>query len=190
MPLLIAGLVLFIGTHSIAILAPATRDRLAATLGPGPWKALYAIVSLVGLVLVVRGCAAARATPVVLYSPPEAARYVALVLLLPVFPLAFASVLPGAIRSRLGHPLLAATKAWALAHLIANGTLADVVLFGSLLAWAVIERISLKRRPPRPVATAPAGRWNDLIAIVLGLALYGAMLGGLHRWLIGVAPLP
>jgi uncharacterized membrane protein len=187
--LMLLGLALFLGIHSIAIVAPAARDRLVAKLGAGPWKGLYSLVSIAGFYLIVVGFGAARAAPVVLYSPPALLRYVAVVLMLPVFPMALSAYFPGRIQRALKHPLLAATKTWALAHLLANGTLADVVLFGALLAWAVADRISLKRRAPRAIATAPPGRFNDALAVVLGLALYAAFLAGVHRWLIGVAPL-
>ena len=190
MPILLTGLVLFLGVHSLALIAPGIRTRVTARVGEGPWKGLFALVAVAGLVLIGAGVVAARSTAVVLFTPPAFARYVAIALMLPVFPLAFASVLPGTISRRLGHPLLAATKAWALAHLIANGTLADAILFAAFLAWAVVERISLQRRRPRPLPTAPASRYNDLIAVAAGLALYAAMLGGLHLRLIGVSPLP
>jgi uncharacterized membrane protein len=187
MLLLIAGLLVFLGVHSIAIAAPGVRDRLVARLGERPWKGLFSLVALAGFVLLVAGFGAARASPVVLYHPFAAARYVALVLMVPVFPLLLAAYLPGRIRSTLKNPMLAATEAWAFAHLLANGTLADVLLFGSFLAWAVAERISLKRRAPRSIPTVPAGRYNDAIAVVLGLALYALFIAGLHQRLIGVA---
>jgi uncharacterized membrane protein len=186
---LLLGLVLFLGMHSIAIVAPAVRDRLAARLGEGPWKALYALVSVLGFVLLVQGFGAARLAPTVLYAPPAALRHLAVLVMLPVFPLAFAAYLPGRIQARLKHPLLLATKTWAFAHLLANGTLADVVLFGGFLAWAVAELIALKRRAPRPLKKAPAGRFNDLIAVLLGLAVYALLIGGLHARLLGVDPL-
>jgi uncharacterized membrane protein len=121
-----------------------------------------------------------------LYLLPRWVHAITTTLMLPVFPLLLAAYLPGAIRTATRHPLLIAVKLWALAHLLANGSLADVALFGSLLVWAVAERISLKRRLPRPVPTAPPGRWNDVIAIVGGLILYGFMLHGGHRLLIGM----
>jgi uncharacterized membrane protein len=189
MALLIAGLLLFLGTHSLAILSPALRDRLAARLGAGPWKGLYSLASLAGFVLLIAGFGAARGTAIVLYHPPAVLRYVALVVMLPVFPLALAAYLPGRIRTALQHPLLAATKAWAFAHLLANGSLADVLLFGGFLAWAVADRIALKRRAPRPIAAAPPGRYNDAIAVLAGLALYVLFIAGLHLRLVGVAPL-
>lgn len=189
MTLLLTGLALFLGVHSLSIVAPGMRDALAARLGEGPWKGLYSLLALVGFVLIVVGFGEARAAPVVLYVPPAWLRYVAIALMLPVFPMLLAAFLPGQIRTTLKHPLLAATKTWAFAHLLANGTLADVVLFGALLAWAIADRIALKRRPSRPVPSLPAGRFNDAIAIVAGLALYGLFLAGLHRMLIGVSPL-
>jgi len=186
---LIAGLALFLGVHSLSIVAPAARDRWAARLGAGPWRALYGLVALAGFALLVHGYGLARQAPVVLYVPPSWARHLALLLMLPVFPLVLAAYLPGRIRATLKHPMLAGTKAWALAHLIANGTLAGVILFGSVLAWAVADRISLKRRTPRALITAPAGGWNDWIAVVAGLALYVLFVKVLHLRLIGVSPL-
>ena len=189
MQILVLGLVVFLGVHSIAIVAPATRDRLAARMGDGPWKGLYSLVSLAGFIFIIYGFGLARQQPVVLYTPPDWLRGVALVLMLPVFPLLFAAYLPGRIRATVKHPLLAATKAWALAHLLANGTLADVVLFGSLLVWAVADRISLKRRAPRPVPVLPAKPANDAIAVTGGLVLYALFIYWAHAALFGVSPL-
>jgi uncharacterized membrane protein len=189
METLIAGLILFLGTHSVAIVAPAWRGRMRARLGEGPWKGLYGLVSLVGFVLIVHGFAAARAAPVVLYTPPAWMRHITFLLMLPVFPLLFAAYLPGRIRTAAKHPMLAAVKFWALAHLLVNGRLADVVLFGAFLAWAVADRISLKRRVPQPLRLAPPGRWNDAIAVVLGLATYALFVGWAHARLFGVSPL-
>ena len=186
---LIAGLVLFLGVHSLAIVAPAARGRWAAQLGAGRWQLLHGLIALAGFALLVHGYGLARHDPVVLYAPPAWARHLALLLMLPVFPLLLATYLPGRIQATLKHPLLAATKAWALAHLLANGTLAAVILFGSLLAWAVADRISLKRRVPRALRTAPPGRWNDWIAVLGGLALYVLFVKALHLRLIGVSPL-
>jgi uncharacterized membrane protein len=189
MTLLILGLLVFLGTHSVSIFAPAGRDRWAAALGAGPWRGLYSLVSLAGFVALVYGYGLARRAPVVLYVPPEWLHYVAFALMLPVFPLLLASGLPGRIQSTVKHPMITAVKAWALAHLFVNGTLADALLFGGFLAWAVADRISLKRRVPRPTRMAPPSRWNDLIAVVAGLLLYGLTVLWLHRLLIGVSPL-
>jgi uncharacterized membrane protein len=185
---LLAGMAVFLGVHSISIVAPAWRDRMVAAIGAGPWKGLYSILSIVGFLLLVGGYAAARAEPVVLYVPPAGLRHVAALVMLPVFPLLLATYLPGRIKSATKHPMLVAVKAWALAHLLANGMLADVVLFGGFLAWAVVDRISMKRRPARPLPAASSWRANDAIAIVGGLAVYAAMVAFLHQRWFGVAP--
>jgi uncharacterized membrane protein len=186
MTLLILGLAIFLGVHSISIVAPAVRDRCAAALGANAWRGIYSVISLAGFVLLIHGYGVARQAPVLLYAPPPWLRHVAMLLMLPVFPLLIAAYLPGRIKNAMKHPMLVAIKAWALAHLLANGMLADVLLFGGFLAWAVADRISLKRRVVRPVAGAPPSRWNDLIAVIGGLALYGLVLCCLHRVLIGV----
>ena len=186
---LFAGLLLFLGIHSISIVVPAARDRCVKRVGAGTWKGLYAVLSLASFALLLYGYGLARHVSSVLYVPPSWLRVIALIVMLPVFPLALAAYLPGRIQTAVRHPLLAATKAWALAHLLANGTLADVLLFGGFLVWAITDRVSLERRAPRPIATAPPRRWNDAIAVALGLALYAAFLAGLHRLLIGVSPL-
>lgn len=190
MPLLIIGLVLFLGVHSVAIFAPALRARTIHRLGERAWKGLYALVSLVGFVLICYGFGLARQAPVVVYSPPIWLRHVALILMLPVFPLIIAAYWPGRIKTAAKHPMLAAVKLWAFAHLLANGLLADVLLFGGFLAWAVADRISLKRRStPQVMRTAPPGPWNDAIAVVLGLAIYALLIGWAHVRLFGVSPL-
>lgn len=186
MALLILGLVIFLGIHSIAIAAPDLRARAIARMGEGGWKGMYTLVSLCGFVLLVYGFGLARQSPVVLYTPPHFLRHVTFLFMLPVFPLLFAAYLPGRIKTAAKHPMLAAVKFWAFAHLLSNGTLADVLLFGGFLAWAVLDRISFKRRPPQVLRTAPPRRFNDLIAVVSGLAVYALFIGWAHRWLIGV----
>ena len=190
MPLLIAGLVLFLGVHSIAIVSPSFRARAIQRVGEGAWKGLYALISLAGFVLICYGFGLARQAPVVLYSPPTWLRHLALLVMLPVFPLLIAAYLPGRIKTAAKHPMLAAVKFWAFAHLLANGSLADVLLFGGFLAWAVVDRISVKRRAtPQVLRTAPPGPWNDAIAVVLGLAVYALLIGWAHVRLFGVSPL-
>jgi uncharacterized membrane protein len=188
MTLLVLGLALFLGMHSVAIVAPGWRNAQAAR-HPLPWKAAYSVVSLIGFVLLVQGYGQARLTPEVLYVPPAGLRHLAMLLLVPVFPLLLAAYLPGRIKTATKHPMLVATKLWAVAHLLANGNLADVLLFGGFLLWAVADRISLKYRAPRPVPGAPAGPFNDLIVVLGGLALYGLFVWRAHAWLIGVAPI-
>ena len=190
MLLFIAGLVIFLGIHSVAIVSPSWREAQIAQRGDMAWKGIYSIVSIIGFVLLIYGYGIARQSPVVLYSPPTAMRHVALLLMVPVFPLLLAAYLPGRIKTAAKHPMLLAVKIWATAHLLANGTLVDVVLFGAFLAWAVLDRISTKRRiVPRVVPGAPPSRLNDAIALIGGLALYAAFVMGVHRWLIGVSPM-
>ena len=190
MAILIAGLVIFLGVHSISIVAPGLRERARGSLGEGPWRGIYSLAALLGLVLIVYGFGLARQTPVVLYTPPYWLRHVTFLFLLPVFPLILAAYLPGRIKTAMKHPMLAAVKFWAFGHLLSNGMLADVLLFGGFLVWAVIDRISLKRRPGgRAIATAPPGKFNDVIAVVVGLAIYVIFIGWAHRWLFGVSPL-
>ena len=189
MSILLLGLIVFLGVHSVSIVAPAWRDGMRAKLGEGAWKGGYSLVAAIGLVLLVWGYGQARQQPVVLYAPPAGLRHVALLLMLPVFPLLLATYLPGRLQRAARHPTLVAVKLWALAHLLANGTLADVLLFGGFLAWAVADRISLKRRAGRAVPAAAASPANDAIAVIGGLALYALFVWRLHAWLIGVSPL-
>lgn len=190
MSLFVIGLVLFLGIHSVSIFAPAWRDAQVAQRGEPAWKGIYSVISIVAFVLLVYGYGMARQAPVVLYSPPTVLRHIALLLMLPVFPLLFAAYLPGRIKSAAKHPMLLAVKLWATAHLLANGTLADVLLFGGFLAWAVADRISAKRRTvARVVPGAPPSKANDAIAVVGGVVVYVLFLLWGHRVLIGVSPL-
>ena len=187
---LVLGLVIFLGVHSIRIVAPGWRDRMIARLGVGGWKGLYSIASLAGFVLIVGGYAAARLEPIALYYPPFWLRHLMMLLMLPVFPLLVAAYLPGRIKAAVKHPMLTATKAWALSHLLVNGMLADVLLFGGFLAWAVIDRISAGKRPQPAAATTPPSIMYDVIAVVVGLLLYVAFAFWAHpRW-IGVPVMP
>lgn len=183
---LILGLVVFFGGHSISLLALGWRDRMAKRLGTRAWQAAYSILALVGFYLLVSGYGAARPVAAVLYVPPAPLRYVAALLMLPVFVLALASVFSGRIRARVGHPLLIATMLWAVAHLLTNGSAADVLLFGVFLAWAITVRFSLARRPARRMIAMQPASVNDVIAVVGGLALYAAFVYGLHARLFGV----
>jgi len=186
--LLILGLILFLGIHSVSIVAPTWRDAQALRFGEMPWKGIYSLISIVGFVALIIGFGIARQSPVALYNPPSWARHITALLMVPVFPPLLAAYLPGRIKATLKHPMLASVKLWAFAHLLSNGTLADVLLFGGFLIWAVADRISVKRRPVRPVPGAPARPINDLIAIVGGLGLYAVFVMGLHLRLIGVSP--
>ena len=187
MTLLLIGLVVFLGMHSISIFAEGFRNRMAAKSEIG-WMAVYGMVSLIGIVLVARGYAQARVEPTLLYVTPTWFRHVAALLLLPVFILFFAPYFPGRIQAVTKHPQLIAVKLWAVAHLLVNGMLADVVLFGAFLAWAVFDRISMKRRTARAVPGLPKAGMNDIIVVVLGLGAYIVFVLWLHLAWIGVAP--
>ncbi|MDG4553190.1 MAG: NnrU family protein [Candidatus Competibacter sp.] len=189
MGVLLLGLIIFFAVHSLSIVNKPWRDRQAARLDEGPWQAAYSLAALIGFGLIVWGYGLARHDPLVLYWPPVWLRHLALLLMVPVFPLLLAAYLPGRIQTAVKHPMLAATKLWAVAHLLANGMLADVLLFGAFLVWAVVDRISLRRRALRPVPGAPPSKANDPIAVVGGLALYVAFVLWLHLWLIGVSPI-
>lgn len=189
MSILIIGLAIFLGIHSISIVTPGLRARAVASLGPNRWRGIYSLISAAGFVLILYGFHLARQAPVVLYVPQPWMRHVTLLLMLPVFPLILAAYLPGRIKTAMKHPMLAAVKFWALAHLLSNGFLADVLLFGAFLAWAVCDRISLKRRPQQTIDIASPGRFNDLIAVIAGLALYVIFILWAHLWLFGVSPL-
>jgi uncharacterized membrane protein len=184
---LILGIGVFLGVH----LLPAfqgMRQKLVEAAGENGYRLFFSFVSLIGLVLIVWGYA--RAPVIQLWSPPFWTRYIAMLLMLPVFILALAAYLPGAIKEKVRHPFLVAIKTWALAHLIANGDLASIILFGSFLAYAVVDRIALKRRPGAPAEPiADRGR-NDLVAVAGGLLLYVVFLVWLHPLLIGTSPLP
>ncbi|HVS25174.1 MAG TPA: NnrU family protein [Gammaproteobacteria bacterium] len=189
MPYLIAGLALFLGVHSVSIVSHRWRDAMVARLGAAAWRAAFALAALAGLALIAYGFGRARQTPVILYVSPAWVRDTMVMFMAFVFPIAFAAYFPGLMSGVLKHPLLVAVKLWATLHLLVNGSLADVLLFGSVLAWAVADRISLKRRPQRPIRTAPPWKWNDAIAIVLGFALYVVLVAGGHQWLTGL-PIP
>ncbi len=185
--LLITGLVLFLGIHSISIVALSLRDKMAAKSELG-WKLFYSLVSLVGIVLIVKGYADLRQTSTVLYATPLWMRHVAATLLLPVFVLFLVSYFPGRIKNVIKHPQLLAVMLWAVAHLLVNGTMADVILFGSFLIWAIADRISMINRVSRPVPGVPKSNLNDVIVIVAGLALYLMMAFWWHELLFGVRP--
>jgi uncharacterized membrane protein len=190
---LLLGLVVFFGVHSVSIAAPGWRGAQIARFGDRGWKGLYSVVAGIGLALLIVGYGMARREPVVLYTPPPALRHLALAVMLPVFPLLFAAYLPGRLSRLAKHPMLLATKLWATAHLLANGNLGDVLLFGGFLAWAVADRISVKRRRPdeaHAVPGAPPGPMNDAIAVAGGLAVYAVTVLWAHRWAFGVSPLP
>jgi uncharacterized membrane protein len=190
MTLLILGLVLFLGAHSVRIVADDWRTKRVAAMGEGPWKAVYSIVAIAGFVLIAWGYGEARTAPTVLYAPPVWTKHLAALLTWPAFVLLAASKTPGTrIKAAVGHPMVVGTKIWAFAHLISNGTLADVLLFGSFLAWAVLDYTAARRRDRRAGTTYAVGPISrDLIAVVVGTVAWVAFALWLHGPLIGVRP--
>src|SRR6476619_5323878 len=189
MTLLILGIIVFLGVHLLPTF-PDMRDRLIGRLGENGYRAMFSTLSMLGFVLIVWGFA--RAPVIQVWSPPNWTRYVAMVLMVPVFILLVAAYVPGEIKAKIEHPFLVAIKIWALAHLIANGDLASIILFGSFLAYAVVDRILVKRRGGAELVLAVSeaeARRNDLLSLGAGLALYVAFLFWLHPRLIGVSPL-
>ena len=190
MTIFVAGLLIFLGVHSVSIVAPRWRDAQAARMGENGWKGLYALVSIVSFVAMIYGYGIARQAPVMVYAPPIALRHLAFLLMLPVFPLLIAAYLPGRIKRLTRNPMLLAVILWAVSHLLANGTLNDLLLFGGFLIWSVADLISVSRRTHvRPVPGAPASPMNDVIVIVVGLGLYALVLLWAHARVIGVSPL-
>ncbi len=190
MSVLVAGLILFLGIHSIRIFADGFRSARVARMGEGRWKLVYTLVSLAGFVLIVYGYGQAHQNPVVLWNPPLWTRHVAALLVLVAFILFTASfVRLTKIRAAVGHPMVASVKVWAFAHLLANGTLADVVLFGSFLVWAIVDYVSLRRRDRAAGREIPPGSLaRDAIAVVAGVVFYVVFALWLHGWLFGVRP--
>jgi uncharacterized membrane protein len=185
---MILGLVLFVGVHLLTTRRDL-RARFVATLGEGGYKGCYSLVSLAGLALIAWGFANYRAAGMIeIWHPPSAFKHITEALMLPAVILAVAAYIRGRIYTTLKHPLLAAVKLWAVAHLLANGDLGSIILFGALLAWAVFDRISLKRRadagaPPIPVG----GPVNDVIAVAVGVVAYLALGYVFHPVVIGVS---
>lgn len=190
MGMLVLGLVLFLGVHSVRVFADGWRRSLIARRGEAAYKGLYSLASIAGFALIVWGYGLARTTPVDLWMPPVWTRHLSALLTIPAFVLLAAAYVPGTrIKAAVGHPMVLGVKTWAFAHLIANGRLADVVLFGGFLAWAVLLYIASRRRDRRAgtrYVAGPASR--DMIAIAAGLAAWAAFAFWLHGVLIGVRP--
>lgn len=192
MLLLILGLVLFLGVHSVRIFANGWRTRQIARLGEKGWKGLYSLVSIAGFVLLIYGFGVARQQPVLLYVPPLWLRHLNALFTLLAFVLIAAAYVPrNHFKAKLGHPMLAGVKTWAFGHLLATGMLHDVVLFGAFLLWAVADFVVSRRRDRANGVTYPAGTLGgDAIAIVAGVALWAVFAFALHTRLIGVNPMP
>ncbi|RPJ47218.1 MAG: hypothetical protein EHM16_06860 [Betaproteobacteria bacterium] len=187
---LILGLIIFLGTHSVRIVAEGWRTRTIARVGPNRWKGIYSVLAIAGFVLLVWGYGQARQAPVVLYDPPLFMRHVAGLLMLVSFVLFAAAYVPGNhIKAAVGHPLVAGTTVWAFAHLLSNGRLADVVLFGAFLVWAIADFIAARRRDRAAGTVYPAGSSAlSALVVVAGGVGWAVFAFWAHRWLIGVGP--
>jgi uncharacterized membrane protein len=190
MTLLLVGLALFLGIHSVRIFAEGLRASGVAAMGLLGWKAVYSVISIAGLVFIVYGYGLTREAPIDLWNPPRFTRHLASLLTLPVFVLVAAAYLPGThIRAALRHPMILGVKAWALAHLLSNGRLADVILFGAFLAWAILDYRAARARDRKLGTTYPArGFVRDIVVVAVGLAAWAAFALHLHGPLIGVRP--
>ena len=188
---LVLGLVLFLGVHSVRIVADDWRKQTLARMGEMPWKGLYSLVSAVGLALIVWGYGLARQQPVVLWVPPIGMRHAAALLTLIAFVLLAATYVPrNALKARLHHPMVLGVKVWALAHLLSNGNLADVLLFGSFLLWAVLSfRAARQRDRAQGTVYAAGSAAGTAAAVVVGAVAWAGFAFWGHAWLIGVAPL-
>jgi len=184
---MILGLAVFVASH-VFVTRRDARAALIARLGEWPYKGLFSVVSIVGVILIAWGFAHYSATEWIdVWSPPAWTRHVTVALMWPSVILVVAAYIPGNIKRSLKHPMLAGVKLWAFAHLIANGDLGSIVLFGSILAWAVFDRISLKRRTDPGAPPIPVGGWgNDVVAIVVGTLVYLALGFVFHPLVIGV----
>lgn len=190
MTLLILGLVLFLGVHSVRIVADGWRSAFIAQRGLGAWKGLYSIASLVGFVLIVWGYGQARQQPVLLWTPIPGAAHAAALLTLVSFILLAAKDVPGnGIKARVHHPMILGVKVWAFAHLLANHTLADLLLFGSFLVWSIASYAAARRRDRAAGTVYPPDRGSrTLLTVVAGAAVWAVFAFWLHGWLIGVRP--
>ncbi len=189
MLVLILGIIVFLGIHSVRILSPEFRDAQIRQRGEGGWKGIYSLVSVAGLALIIWGYAPARPEAAFIYEPPTWMKHInALLMLLALISMMVANLPAGKLKPILKHPFLLSIKLWAFGHLLSNGDLASLILFGSFLAWAVWDRIAVKRRGDMG-ATVAGPVSNDVIAIVSGVAIYGLFVWKLHEWLFGVSPM-
>lgn len=187
---LILGLMIFLGVHSVRIFADDWRGAKLAEMGEARWKGVYSLLSAIGLGLIIWGYGLARSSPMAIWLPAPWTRHLAALLTLPVFVLLVAAYLPGSrIKARVGHPMVAGVALWALAHLLANGNLADVMMFGAFLAWAVASFVSARRRDRIAGRSYPVCCWTrDASVTAIGLLAWTLFALWGHTWLIGIAP--
>jgi uncharacterized membrane protein len=185
--ILILGLAVFVLPH-VFVTRREARAAVIARIGEGPYKGLFSLASIVGVILIGWGYARYRAAGYIpVWSPPDMMRHVTVALTWPAIVLIVAAYIPGNIKLKLKHPMLAGVKLWALAHLLSNGDLGSIILFGGILAWAVYDRISLKRRTDPGAPPIPVGGWGkDLAAVLVGTLLYLALGYWFHPSVIGV----
>ena len=191
MAILVLGLVIFLGLHSIRIVSESARERAIARFGEGPWKGIYSALSAIGLILIVWGFARARYDAPQLWTPPAGGRHITMLLML-IALILLASY--GFKRSHIAvmthHPMLWAVLVWSVGHLFANGSAADLLLFGAFLVWSAADLVSSYARDRRNGVIYPEPQLGATVgAVVVGLVVYGLLIGGLHLWLFGVSPL-
>lgn len=199
MTLLILGLILFLAPHSVRIVADDWRSAQVARIGLPAWKGLYSVVSIVGLALIVWGYGMARTAPIEVWNPPVFTRHLASLFTLAAFVLLVAAYVPrNRIKAAIGHPMVAGVKLWAFAHLLANGTVADLLLFGSFLVWAIFDFRAARRRDRAAAAGATRGGASagaspslaaDVVVVLVGIGAWALFAFQLHGWLFGVRPL-
>ena len=190
MVIFIIGIILFLGSHSVRIFADPWRTTMIERLGEKKWKGLYTLISLFGFIVLIIGYGQARQNTIMIWQPPVFLTHLAVLLNLFTFILLASSARNNnAIRLKLKHPMILGVKVWAIAHLLANGSLVDLILFGSFLIWAVLDFRSARNRPSPSENTQVVSLKATLSAIFLGVAFWLAFIFGLHQWLIGVSPL-
>lgn len=187
---LILGLAVFLGLHSVRIVADGWRSRAVARVGPYPWKGVCALLSIAGFALMVWGYGQVRLESMPLYHPPVFTRYIAGLLMLVSLVLVAAAYVPrNHIKAAVGHPMAAGVKVWAFAHLLSNGRLADVILFSAFLVWSIASYLSSRRRDRAAGTVYPPGdELLTMLTVVAGVGAWAVLVSGLHLYLIGVSP--
>jgi uncharacterized membrane protein len=188
--ILILGLLIFIGVHSIRLVSPSWRNAQVARLGERGWKGLYAVVSLVGFILIVWGYGMSRHAPMLLWTPPHGVQHLTALLVAVAFVLIAAAYVPAnRIKRAVGHPMMIGVAIWALGHLLANGTLNAIVLFGVFFVWGAVGALVSRSRDRAAGVRYPVGTLSgDATVVIVGLIAWAIFAFALHRWLIGVSP--